>query len=161
MEEQVRVEEACVPQIMRFLEAKYGQKPVDKRHLHTEVDFECADLSFDLKADTRMAQTGRIFVETGSVVKNGQIMKRGWLYNQNCDYILYYDVQNSKLLVFDLKLLRSHEKYIMNFDLAQIQNKGYTTEGRLVPTSAIIYWLNTWWVKLPHTPQYSRAVNTI
>lgn len=145
MEEQNRVEEDVAPQIMRFLEVKYGQKPIDKRQLHTEVDFECGGLSFDLKADTLMAQTRNTFIETASVVKNGQIIKQGWLYNQNCDYILYCDIQNAKLLTLLLKLLRNHEKYIMNFDLKHVQNKGYITEGRLVPTSAIIYWLNTWW----------------
>lgn len=149
MEEQSKIEEAMTPIVMDFLKKKFGKEPTDIRHLHTETDFKCAGLKFDLKADTRIAETNNLFIETISVMQNTEIRKKGWLYNQECDYIIYLDTQNLRLLLLPLKSLQKYERYIKNFPERKIsQTKDYVTQGHLVPVSVIFYWLGIGWIEL-------------
>ena len=142
MEEQNKIEEAVTPTVINYLEKKYNLEARNIRYLHTETDIICAGKTFDIKADTRISQTGNLFIETVSVFEKGQIKKKGWLYNST-DYILYVDVNNNRMLQIPLANLRNFEQYILNCELKKIlqKNKTYETHGYLVKTSMIFLWL--------------------
>jgi len=149
MEEQNKYEEYVMPFVLKYLEKTYYSKAVNTRNLHTEIDIECAGLTFDVKADTRMSETRNMFIETVSVFDQGIVKKKGWLYN-SIDFILYVDVNNLKMLILPLRKLQSYEKYIMNFEEREIKqrNKTYVTKGRLVKLSVIFWWLCIDWISL-------------
>jgi hypothetical protein len=141
-ETQCKIEEEVTPIIMAFLQEHFDGAVEDIRHLHSESDFRIGQLTFDLKADTRVGQTQNLFIEVASVVKDGQVLKQGWFYNQSTDWILYVSIEDRQLFMLDLKRLQKYYEAIRQYPFREIkQNKNYTTQGHLVPLRIIQNWL--------------------
>lgn len=136
-ESQLRIEDEHTPLIMKYLEQSSGQKPVDVRSQCLEYDFLLGTQRLDLKADTRMCGSSNFFIETESV----RIAKKGWLYNQNADMILYLDTKTLHLYLLELKRLQKHEKEIKRWPRKTIQqDKNYSTTGYTVPVDEVSRW---------------------
>jgi hypothetical protein len=129
-DEQNKIEEKFTPMILQYLREQSGMEPEDVRTSCLEYDFKLGNLRFDLKADTRISATSNFFIETESV----KVTKKGWLFNQNADYILYLDTQNFVLYWLNLKRLQAHEKEIKKYPAKTItQDANYVTSGHVVP----------------------------
>ena len=88
------------------------------------------ELTMDVKTDTRY-DTGNFFIETISVVEQN---KPGWLYKNTTDYIAYYYLGRNKMYLLPLKDLQKWAtKNIAKYKTKMIPNKGYYTQGILVP----------------------------
>jgi hypothetical protein len=129
-ETQLKIEDEYTPLILKYLEQSSGLKPVDVRNQCLEYDFLLGAQRLDLKADTLMCETNNFFIETESV----RIVKKGWLYNQNVDVILYLDTKRLHLYLLPLKHLQEHEKQIISRPFKTIrQDKNYQTAGHIIP----------------------------
>ena len=136
-ENQLKIEDEYTPLILKYLEQSSDLKPVDVRSKCLEYDFLLGTQRLDLKADTRMCESNNFFVETESV----RIVKKGWLYNQNADLILYLDTKTLHLYLLDLKRLQKHEKEIKRWPHKIIQqDKNYSTAGYTVPIHEVSKW---------------------
>lgn len=141
-EEQCKIEEEMTPIIMAFLQERFDGIVEDIRYLHSEGDFRVGQLTFDLKADTRVGQTQNLFIEIASVVKDGKVQKQGWLHNQNTDWILYVSTEDLQLFMLDLKRLQKYYEAIRQYPFREIkQNRDYVTQGHIVPLRIIQNWL--------------------
>lgn len=135
MEEQDKLEEQWIPAAIQYLERKWFCKCINVREQHLPYDLICCGtLKVDIKTDTRISDTKNFFIETESV--KGK--KKGWLYNTDCDYILYIDVNRKIPYLLNLALLRDKEQEIKKFPYREILNKGWITCGHLVPVSFIL-----------------------
>jgi hypothetical protein len=131
---QNKIEEAFTPLILKYLRDSSGIEPKDVRSSCLEYDIVLGNLRFDLKADTRIASTSNFFIETESV----KIAKKGWLYNENVDYVLYLDTNNQVVYWLNLDRLRRHEKEIKTYPFKTIaQDANYVTSGHVVPLEII------------------------
>jgi hypothetical protein len=135
---QNKVEDTFTPLIIEYLQKTTGQKPEDERHLRLEHDFRIGLTHYDLKADTLMQGTGNFFIETESVIK------KGWFYNQNVDFILYLNTQTMCLYTIPIRALQQHEAEIKQWPYRKIsqENAGYWTGGYKVPIQTLSRWLN-------------------
>ena len=85
--------------------------------------------TLEYKADSRASTTGNAFVETLSVAPN----KPGWAVTCTADYLLYW-VRNRGLYICRPLALRCHlADWKRTCESRSIPNRGYTTEGLLVP----------------------------
>jgi hypothetical protein len=131
---QNKIEEKFTPLILKYLKDSSGIEPKDVRSSCLEYDIILGNLHFDLKADTRIGSTSNFFIETESV----KIAKKGWLYNENVDYILYLDTNNMVVYWLNLERLRRHEKEIKTYPFRTIaQDANYVTSGHIVPLEII------------------------
>jgi hypothetical protein len=136
-ESQLKIEEKYTPLIMKYLEQSSGQKPVNVRSQRLEYDFLLGTQRLDLKADTLMRGTNNFFIETQSV----RVFKKGWLYNQNVDVILYLDAETLHLHILPLKQLQEHENQIKRWPFKPVnQDKDYSTAGYIVPIAEVFRW---------------------
>jgi len=129
---QNQIEAKYAPIIKQYLRETIGE-PEDVRTQMLEYDFKVGELRFDLKVDTLMSSTTNFFIETESV----KLVKKGWLYNQNVDVILYLDFKNQFLYWLDLKRLRHFEPRIRQWPFKTVQNKDWVTGGHTVPIATI------------------------
>ncbi|OYD16982.1 hypothetical protein CH330_01550 [candidate division WOR-3 bacterium JGI_Cruoil_03_51_56] len=141
MEEQRRMEEKYAPIVMDLLERKFGEEPKDVRDEHKDFDFRCVGFTFGLKADSVIAETKNLFIETLSVAQDTELRKKGWLYSQECDYVIYLDTHNLRLLLLPLKPLQQYERFIKSFPRGWAQNKDRVSIRHLVPMRIIFLWL--------------------
>jgi hypothetical protein len=138
-EDQLRIEDEYTPLVLRFLEQALRQKPMDVRSQRLEYDFLLGTQRLDLKTDTLIGDTKNFFIETESV----RVAKKGWLYNQETDIILYLDTKNLRLHILPLRQLQQHENQILRWPLKEIlQDKDYSTRGHTVPISEVSRWCN-------------------
>lgn len=85
----------------------------------------------EYKADTTASRTGNAFVETISV---DTVMKPGWAYSSQADWLLYYLPVDGLIYFFEFAKFRQHlPRWVEQFPTRAIPNNGYKTHGLLVP----------------------------
>lgn len=79
--------------MMRLFDAagiKVRDVSKDKEWQFKGIDFVSTDgVTYDVKYDTRAAETGNIAVELVSKKVNGVVEQEGWLYTSDADFIVY------------------------------------------------------------------------
>ena len=85
----------------------------------------------EYKADMTAGRTGNTFIETISVdVRDIQ----GWAYASEADALAYYvPSRNTVWLICFMELRQYLAEWHQRYPVRQIPNKGYCTEGLLVP----------------------------
>lgn len=99
------------------------------------VDFIWNGLKMDAKFDTQTPRTKNIALETISVRKGEEIVKRGWIYESQADVIVYIYLwgESWKFVIFTPEearniILPEHKRSL-------VRNVNYTGEVVLVPES--------------------------
>lgn len=86
-------------------------------------------LTLQYKTDTRAVRTGNAFVETLSVVPH----KPGWAVSCMADYLCYWVVGGCLYICTPQAIRKALEPWSQAYPSRQVPNRGYTTEGLLVP----------------------------
>lgn len=87
---------------------------------------------------TDFKTTGNVFIETHSVIRQGQEDIKGWLYTSKADWLVYYLISSQTALVVNFaKLRQSAEVWKKTCPHRDCTNKDYKSSGLLVPISAI------------------------
>lgn len=87
-----------------------------------------------------------ILLETISVLKNNQILKKGWLYTSQADVIIYVWKSEQKhkfqdgYLLFRKQLtdLALAQNWDLKYPIRNVENKGYITRNIAVPINDLI-----------------------
>lgn len=104
--------------IDRFYIPKYGEVTFP-RLIEYKTDFHA---------------TGNVFVETHSVIRQGQPDIPGWLYTSKADWLIYWLVKYQEAFAIDFAKLRvSAQKWEKTCQRRYSENKGYKGSGLLVP----------------------------
>lgn len=79
-----------------------------------DIDFFVTDASgnrrsFEVKYDSRVADTGNLYLEIQNI-HSSHAQYRGWWLFCEADYLFYGDAQNTKFYVFNVKELREKLK---------------------------------------------------
>lgn len=94
----------------------------------------------ELKTDRLAHKTGNMFIETHSSIEHNT--KGNFIYTE-CDYFMYYLIETRKLIITELKPLRSYikrnkDKYKTKKAKSLLsKDKHYTSKGLLVPIREI------------------------
>lgn len=110
---------------------------MDREYQYRGIDFVSTDgVTYDVKYDTRAAETGNIAVELVSRKVNGIIERKGWLYTSDADFIVYvyqwYGKWVAKLFTLaDLRRLATAR----GVPQRPVYNKTYEGLVALVPVS--------------------------
>lgn len=107
----------------------------------TGIDYICkhkktgVTRTIEIKSDSRASHTQNAFIETVSVKKGKNIIKQGWAYTCQANYLFYYLPQDLIAYAFKVSHLRLHldEWLRKNYRLVSVPNRGYVTQGILVP----------------------------
>jgi hypothetical protein len=93
------------------------------------------DSAVELKADRRTADTGNIFVETMSRYEHGVM---GWAWTTRSDILIYWALPSTLYIAkpSDIRdaLTAKDDGWIYRFPKKLVCNKGYHSEGIVVPT---------------------------
>lgn len=98
------------------------------------VDFILENVWYDSKLDTKAFSTGNLALETVSKKKDGQVLKRGWVYTSKADCIAYIFLEGLAWSIYFfstdemLELIKSE-----SYKVKSIKNFGYESEVILVP----------------------------
>ncbi len=125
----------------RFFAYWYGITPATYRQQRQGIDrvFTCRyfgqSFTVEYKTDKRAARSGNAFIETLSVSTTG---KRGWAYTSQAAFIVYYIPGTERVFILDVLLLRANLlRWCNTYPTRSIPNRGYTTEGLLVPLAEL------------------------
>ena len=96
-----------------FRSLGYRVKDVSKNpsYFYKDIDLivtnpETAVVKYiEVKADSKMAKTGNIFIE---LVSNKETARKGWYYYSEADYLYYMDMVNSIIYWCEFEQLRSY-----------------------------------------------------
>ena len=90
--------------------------------------------SIEIKSDRRASNTGNAFIETVSVFKDDKIIKKGWVYTCQAQYLFYYLPQDLLIYCFKpINLVKYCDRWAKQYRTVSIPNRGYKTKGILVP----------------------------
>jgi len=91
--------------------------------------------TIEIKSDRRASQTGNAFIETVSVLKGAEIIKKGWTYTCKADFLFYYLPLDLIAYVYQPSILQTYTDFWIkkNYRKVSVPNKGYITQGILVP----------------------------
>lgn len=110
----------------------------DKKWQKLGVDFVLDGVRYDTKFDTKAMATGNIALETVSRKKDGQIIKKGWVYESKADCIVYIYLENSDWSAYFFtpaetrELVKQHPN-----NIKLIKNFGYESEVILIPLDSL------------------------
>jgi len=99
---------------------------IDFHFLHRKNGQHC---TVEIKSDTRASQTGNAFVETYSSYPD----KLGWAHTCQADYLFYCLPKELLIYIFRPAKLREVLKSWEKYPKRDIQNKGWISQGLLVP----------------------------
>jgi Holliday junction resolvase-like predicted endonuclease len=91
--------------------------------------------TIEIKSDSRATNTGNAFIETVSVLKGTEIIKKGWAYTCQANFLFYYLPVDLVAYVYQPSILRTYTDLWIkkNYRKVSVPNKGYLTQGILVP----------------------------
>jgi len=94
-----------------------------------EVTFPCL-----IEYKTDFHDTGNVFIETHSVIRQGRPDVRGWLHTSKADWLIYYLVLHETAFVVDFGRLRIFtQEWKKTCQRRDCRNKDYKSSGLLVP----------------------------
>lgn len=87
----------------------------------------------EYKTDSRARETGNAYVETVSVMVEGQVIKHGWAITSRADVLLYYvdGLEVYVIRMVDLRRRLSH--WARHCRTVAVYNEQYQGQGILVP----------------------------
>lgn len=98
-------------------------------------------IKVEYKTDTVAHETGNMFVETASVIKDDRVIKEGWPLTTEADWIVYYTPGDETIRWIKTDTLRGLiPSFVSRFKPVRVATKGkgdYQTEGIPVPFSEI------------------------
>ena len=90
--------------------------------------------TIEIKTDHCATKTGNAFIETVSVKQGNRIIKQGWAYTCQADFLFYYLPLDLIAYVYQPSVLQTYvELWGRKYRQVSVPNKGYITQGIIVP----------------------------
>jgi len=118
-----------------FAEVKEVGMDLQRKGIDRAFRLDGKIITVEYKADRRATMTGNAFIETVSV---STTFAEGWARKTQADWIVYFLPQELKAYLIPTKEMKKRlNDWRKTYPRGKAQNKGYHSEGLLVPLTEI------------------------